>query len=254
MAKKQQARNKPVTQTFQTIKQNVKIFLGVGLVAVVVDLLLWLGGQGESTTGQSFWMAIVFTAFLWTTGKLINYKNPKLSVRKVFYEGSSAFVKMFLVIMFWVACLIPFLVGSLIFAQVNSSIVTATTLEIYAALAGWLLLTALSLYLVLRSIFAAVLILNDTPWRAITASRHMTKQRVLWLSLRLLGWLVITSAPAIFIFSVSARFASSISTQSIHDGLLQGIASALTYLFVLPVISVLLYQLYVHEKSSRPRR
>lgn len=251
MPEKQKTPTRPVAKTLQIVKQNKKLLLGAGLVAAAVDFVLGIGAQQGGNTGQSFWMAIVFAAFLWAAAKLTDYKNPKLNIRKVFYEGSNTFIKLFIVIMFWVVCLTPFLLGSLVFAQINSTVITATTLEKSIAFGVWVFLTVLSLYLVFRTVFAAVMVSSNTPWRAIKRSWNMTKRRVLWLAFNLLGWIIITSIPAIVVYVVSV---SGVLVQPLYINSLQNVASALIYIFVLPIISVLLYQLYTYEKSSRPRR
>lgn len=250
MAPASKTPTKPVKKTIRTLQSHLWLWLSVGLIAALVNWLLGLGsdsnGLQQSSGGldQSIWIAIVFTAFVWTAFRLNKHKAPTPKIRDVFYDGSKAFLKQLLVIMFWILCLMPLLIGSFIVAQVTSPFFPATGVEKTVISIGALLLAVLSGYWVLRTAFAPVLLLDDTPWKSIKASWHMTKRRMRWIALYLIGWSALLLLPSLVLFLLGVL---GPGRGSLLGEILHIVAGSLIFVLVLPFISVLLYQLYVYE-------
>lgn len=241
---------KPVTKTLRHLRRYPGFWLGVGFIAALVDWILSLASQ-QGGVGRSVWLTIVFIACVWAARQLNEKRKHKPAIRDVFYDGSAGFIKQLLVMMFWIACLIPFLAGSFLVARVLSPLFPATGIETTGAVIVWLLLAALSLFWVLRTIFAPVLLLNERPGKSIKDSWHITKQRVRWIALYVIGWFFLLLIPTLTIYYLVG---GNVIEQSFIVESLRVVARGLVFVLVLPFMSVLIYQLYVHETRRRPRR
>lgn len=240
----------PVDKTIEVLRRHIWIWLGVGGIAAAIDWLLRQESE-QGGIGQTLWLVVVFTAAVWAARKLSNNRSEPPSVKDVFYEGSAAFLKQLLVVMFWIVCLLPLMAGSFVFSLINSPLFAATGLEMAGAFVGWLLLAAVSLFWITRTIFAPVLVGKQRPSQAIRFSWRMTKRRAGRLALHAYGWLLITLIPTIAIYYVTL---GGLIQQPAIVSVLQVVANALIFLLVLPFISVLIYQLYAYETRTARRR
>ncbi len=250
MAAAKKTRKKPVTTTVRQLHQHKWLWLGVGLIAAVVDWLIGLSTESGGI-GQNIWIAITLAAFMWSARQFGRSRKYQPTIRSVFYEGSGSFIKQLLIILFWIACLIPFLIGSFLVARIASPLFPASGLEVTIAIVVWVLLAVLSAFWIIRTIFAPVIVLDDTPGRAIKQSWRLTKRHVLRLSGYILGWFILLLIP---IFTVFYMTAGGVVTQSVFVTSLDTIARGLIFVLVLPFMSVLIYQLYANESRQKPRR
>ncbi len=250
MARADTAKNTPVKKTIRLFGQYKWFWIGAGVIAAAVDWLLSLGSQSGGM-GRSLWIVIVFAGFLWAARKLSNTRSAKPAVKHVFYDGSGAFIKQLLVMLFWSICLVPFLLGSVVFQQINSLMFFASGIEKTIAFIGWLLLAAISAFLILRTVFAPVLTQEETPWNAIRSSWRLTKRRVRRLAISVLGSFLVMLLPIVLIYY--ATLGGVVMSPLLVD-ILNILADALVFLLVLPFMSMLIYQLYVYETRTRTRR
>lgn len=231
-------------------RQHAWLLFKLGLILAIFDGLLQFATQEPGSTAQGFLQVVGLTAFIWLARQIHQAKTVPATARAALYQGVGPLIKQFLILMLWVACLLPFIAGSLVYVQITEVAFAPTATEMVAAGALWLFMTLISFYLVMRTVFAAVLVHDVAPVEAVRRSWQMTRRRIWWLGQRILGALLITSVPSILIAYVTAA------------GLLTGLwaqaaallSSALLYILILPVLALVIYQVYEYEKPSRAAR
>lgn len=245
------AKSAPVRSTWRLLRSSKGLIIKLGLTLAVIDALLYIGRESGGGEGaRNFILLIAISAFVWLARQL-SVQEAVSKVRFILYDGVSALVKQLLILLLWTAFSIPFIIGSIIFEQINMPVFAATTAETVAAGVAWFVLSLVSLYLILRTVFAIVLVQTTTPMDAIGHSWRMTKNRTWWLGVRLVGGLVVVLLPAAVLGFVaySGVFSEEWQIRSVLV-----MSDALLYVLVLPVMTLLLYQLYEHERPSRQTR
>lgn len=241
---------RPVRSAWQLLRLHKWLFVRVGMIAIVVDWLLSVTAPPGGGTGQGLWLAIVLTVMVWTARQLHHEKN-QLTARQAFYEGSQAFIKQFLLLLFWTVCLLPFIIGSLVYVTIAVEAFATTTAEQVVAGAVWLLLTIISVYFVIRTVFTVILVHETTPVDTIRRSWRMTRSRAGWLSARVLGWLGIAMLPVLGLYGIAESGLAPLGLLGAQA--LSLVADGLLFIVTLPILAVIIDQLYEHEKPRRTR-
>ena len=242
--------HRPIASALKLVWLHKWLWLRIALIAIVVDLVLVISApmQGGGI-GQNIWLAILVSVFIWVAGHL-SEKDTSITARTAYYKGSHAFVKQFLLLMFWAICLLPFIIGSLVYTEITVVAFAATSVEQVSVGVLWFVLSALSLYLVLRTIFAVVLIHETAPVDAIKKSWRMTKSRVWWLGKRIVGWGLLAFVPVLIVYAISL---SRLITNQLFLEAGAMLADAFILLVTLPVLATIIDQVYEHEKPRRVR-
>lgn len=145
------------------------------------------GTSNSSANYQIFISLIVSLAVIWSIRQVL--AGEKIGVRQAFYQGIYPLVP-FLVIIFVIGLqLIPFAIGSFVITTIlaNSLAISVLELSFWWVIFG--LLSLLSFYMVLSSIFGLYIstLPDMTPLRALRSARGLVVHRRLQLVLRLLG-------------------------------------------------------------------
>jgi hypothetical protein len=247
MPRQKRKLGKPVGATIRQLRHNIVVWLSVGVIAAIVDWLIGLTEQQQGI-GRTMWIAIMFAAFIWAARQFNKSRKHQPTIRRIFYEGPAAFIKELLIISFWIICLIPFVLGTGLMAYLTGSAVPVSSVEMIAGILIWLLSAAVSLFWIIRTIFAPVIALDEAPGSAITQSWRLTKRGVLRLTGYVVGWLLLLSS-IVVIFNVAAANGFSVFMLD-----LKAIGQGLIFVLVLPFMSVLIYQLYADASSQRSRQ
>lgn len=241
--------HRPIARALKLVWLHKWLWLRIGLIAIVVDLMIAFTAPPQGDTGQNVWLAVLVAVFVWVAGRLSMDKSS-LTARDAYYQGSHAFIKQFLLFIFWIICLLPFIIGSLVYGEMLAATFAASTLEQISIGSVWFIMSALSLYFVIRTVFALVLIHETAPVDAIRRSWRMTKSRVWWLGKRIVGWGVLTFVPALLVYVVSL---SGVITNQLLLQVGTMLADAFILIITLPVLATIIDQVYEHEKPRRAR-
>lgn len=150
-------------------------------------LLNSAGGQAGGSNYQLFITLITSLATIWAIRQVL--AGERIRVRQAFYQGMYPLVPFMLVLFVIALQLLPFLIGSSLLSTViqNGLAISGAEQAVWWVVFG--LLSLLSLYLVLSSIFALYIstLPNMTPIKALRSARGLVLHRRLSVGLRLLG-------------------------------------------------------------------
>jgi hypothetical protein len=178
---------------FQTMRDNISdIFTGqfsqiTGGVALFTFLLTSPNANGSAGSSlQAVLLVIVSLALIWALRQA--YAQNKVRIRDTFYLGMYPLVPFLLVLVVIVLQLIPFLIGSFLYSVLVGSGIAALGVEQAVCGIVFALLTILSLYMILSSIFALYIVtLPDmTPMKALRSARELVRYRRLKLFRKLI--------------------------------------------------------------------
>lgn len=225
------------------------LYLKLGLLAAFISTLFTQGSASGDTLVQ-FWSVLVFSGLLWTAQVLDETKPAQLKARTILYDGSASFLKQILIVIVWLFSMLPFLIGAGIFERINQLEFGAGTAEIILAYGIWLLLGILSIYWLLRSLFAPLLALKQTPLAALRGSWVVTKNRTLRLGLYAVVVILLASLPLVVLKAFPVPLSANLWLV-----LAQGVAfELLIFAVTLPFITLAMQQLHEYEHRQKPRR
>lgn len=204
------------------IKANTEEFLGGEVSQASINFALYgdlLGSTSPSSsdvTGAYRMISsiVISLAIIWALRRVI--AGETASIKDAFYKGAYPLVPFFFVLLVIGLQLIPFLIANLIFAAVFGTGIAVTLLEklLWVAIVG--LISLLSIYMLLSSVFAAYIVtLPDmTPMKALRSARALVIHRRISVAIRLLFLLIILGIfvtafvlPVIFVWPVAAEAA-----------------------------------------------
>ncbi|MBW3568978.1 hypothetical protein KY385_02505 [Candidatus Parcubacteria bacterium] len=163
---------------------------GLGASLTLLGVLLSSGGNAGSEAGgvyQLFITLIASLALIWAIRQVS--AGEKVGVKQAFYRGLYPFTQFVLVACVIVLQLIPFLIGNFLLTTAMAGSIAITPIEKSFFIILFLLLSLLSLYMVLSSVFALYIVtLPDmTPVKALRSARDLVLHRRFSVALRLLG-------------------------------------------------------------------
>lgn len=171
--------------------------------------LLGVSGTAADATAGLYQLILALTvslALIWALRQL--HAGKKIRMRDAFYNGMSPFVPFILVLLVIGLQLIPMVIGVALYATIVGAGIAATSLEqvLWALLA--FVLSIVSLYMIMSSLFALYIVtLPDmTPMRALRSARQLVAsrrwtvmRRVLFLPLALVVLTALIVVPLIFV-------------------------------------------------------
>lgn len=190
------------TQTnFMDLKYSVESALGgsvnrFGTGLAVLNSLLGSAGPQSSDVASAYRTAltiIVSLAVIWAFRQIL--AEEKIRIRDTFYLGMYPLIPFILVLFVVGLQLIPLVLANVLYAAVftNGLAITAPEQIIWACAIG--LLSLLSLYMVLSSMFALYIatLPEMTPMKALRSARNLVLHRRLVIFARLLIMLLVVS-------------------------------------------------------------
>lgn len=230
-------------QDYSNIKDTLYGLFGGGTAHVASGLALFLYMVGSSTQTSSasatanpyqfIWLLVVSLALIWALRQL--HAGRTIRVRDSFYKGMYPLITFILVLFVVAVELVPAILGGVLYT-VASSGVASTAIEqfMWATLFG--LLTLLSLYMVVSSLFALYIVClpEMTPLKALRSARQLVTGRrwtvlrkIIFLPVVLLALGAVCMVPVILIVPAFASW-----------------MFFLLGLFVLPILHSYYYALY----------
>jgi hypothetical protein len=195
-----------------------------------------LGAQASEVVGayQSFLIVIFSLASIWLTRQFLLNETPRL--RDAFYKGMYPLIPFILVLFVVALQLLPALFGNFLYSVVTQQGLAVTAIERLIWLILLLLLVALSLYMIISSLFALYIVtLPDmTPLKALRSARELVLHRRLKILVRIVAMPLILVLLAVLIFVPLLIFATPLAEP------LFLLASS----FALVVIHVYFYNVY----------
>jgi hypothetical protein len=182
------------TNFFETKQQINEGFAGEvngwSTAVALLGVLVSSSGSANTEAGgvyQLFISLIISLALIWAIRQVI--AGEKVRMKQAFYQGMYPLVQFFLVICVIVLQLIPFLVGNYLLTTVLTNSITVTIAEKSIFVILFILLSLLSFYMVISSVFALYIVtLPDmTPMRALRSARGLVLHRRFSVALRMLG-------------------------------------------------------------------
>ena len=246
---------RPIRDALQLVWRHKWLWIRIGVLAMLIDWLFIFFVIEEFDLGQGLWRAAMISVLFWAAGRLSFKSNNNVTARQAFYQGPHAVVKQFLIFFFWMICLLGFVLGTLYFELVATGLIFPTQTELAVATTLMFLFGLTGFYLVLRTLFATVLIQELTPVQSIKRSWVITRGRAWWLTLRVAGGIVIALFPSLLLYALLYAIAGSgmISDQTFYVVELFSV-SGLSFIATLPILVTVIDQLYEHEKPRRTRR
>jgi hypothetical protein len=180
---------------FTDLKDQIESLVGQGENRIATSLALFsyalstLGQNGSETAGmyKLFLLLITSLAVIWSVRQIA--AGEKVSAKEAFYKGMYPMVP-FLLVMFVIGLqLIPALLGNLLYSAVSSNDLAVTAPEKVVWVLIYGLLSLLSIYMVLSSLFALYIVTlpNMTPMKALRSARQLVLHRRIAVSLRLIA-------------------------------------------------------------------
>ncbi len=246
--------HRPISSALSIFWRHKWLWLRIGIVAMLVDWLFIFFTVDDFELGQGLWRAMMVSVLFWVAIRLSHNSAKSINARQAFYHGPHALIKQFLILFFWMLCLLGFVVGTLYFELVAVGLFFPTQIELAAATGLMLLLGLIGFYLVLRTIFSTVIIQEASPIESIKRSWAMTRGRAWWLTLRLVGGLVIALLPLIIIYLIlyASLALEAVTEQFFYIAELFAF-SGLSFVLTLPILVTVIDQLYEHEKPRKSR-
>ncbi|HEX7368470.1 MAG TPA: hypothetical protein VF261_02340 [Candidatus Saccharimonadales bacterium] len=152
-----------------------------GGLTVFGILLTSSGGTASDAAGvyQLFLVLMVSLALVWSFRRILAAPGGKLRIRDGFYQGMYPFVPVVLVLIVVGLQLIPAVLGGAFYSVVTSGGIAVTAPEQLSCLAIFIVLAAVSVYMLCSSLFALyIATLPDmTPLKALRSARGLVKYR-----------------------------------------------------------------------------
>ncbi len=203
-----------------SLKSQTEELLGGEVSQTSLNFALYgdlLGSTGPNTTDaigvyRSIFSIVLSLAVIWALRRVI--AGDKAAIKESFYKGMYPIIPFFLVLLVIGLQLIPFLFANLVFAAVFGTGIAVTVLEKILWIVIVVLISLLSIYMLLSSVFAAYIVtLPDmTPMKALRSARALVLHRRVAVAIRLIFLLVVLSilvtafvVPIIFAWPVAAE-------------------------------------------------
>ena len=141
-----------------------------------------------ATANLQFFLTLVFSlAIIWSIRQVLAGEHIRL--KQAFYEGMYPLIPFLLVMMVIGLQLIPFSIGNFLISAVISGGLAVSAAEQFVWWLVFGLLTLLSLYMLISSIFALYIVTlpGVTPLKALRSARGLVLHRRISIGLRLLG-------------------------------------------------------------------
>ncbi len=168
------------------------------------------GGNTASANYQIFISLVVSLAVIWSIRQVL--AGEKIIIRQAFYLGMYPLIPFMAVLLIIGLQLIPALIGNLLLTIVLSGGLAVTLLEKALFWLIFILLSLLSLYMLVSSIFGLYIstLPDMTPLKALRSARSLVLHRRLRVALRLVGlplvmmiFYAVVLVPLIFIFPLA---------------------------------------------------
>ena len=246
--------HRPVRSGLSIFWRHKWLWLRIGIVAMLVDWLFIFFTVEDFELGQGLWRAMMVSVLFWVAIRLSANSEKSVTAREAFYQGPHALIKQFIILFFWILCLLGFVVGTLYFELVAVGLFFPSQAELAVATGLMLLLGLAGFYFVLRTIFSTVIIQEAPPIESIKRSWAMTRSRAWWLTLRIAGGLAVALAPIVVIYSIlyAAVVLEVMSEQVFYMAELL-VFSGVSFAVTLPILVTVIDQLHEHEKPRRSR-
>lgn len=191
-------------------------FASLASGASVFAILVTSAGNGSSQTAgayQLFLGLITSLAVIWALRQIM--AGSAIRIRDAYYQGMYPLIPFILVLIVIGLELIPLLIGSSLYALVITNGIAVNALEKIVFAAIFAVLAAVSIYLIISSIFALYIVtLPDmTPMKALRSARQLVKGRrwallrkILFLPLVLLIAAAIIMVPIIIFLTAVAQW------------------------------------------------
>lgn len=220
-----------------------KLILGTSVLAVVVNLILRLGGGEAVVFYQSVWFVLALSALVWAV-RHAGDKRTNPTVRKAYYNGTAPFLKLILVIFVLSLVTIPFSVGAFLYSAVG--LVTAASNSWWEQAIGiglWSIFAASSLVLLMRLIFAIPIVSLPDVWpvQSLRMSWHLSKGKTGALVGRVLLLIFYTVA-------LVALLGYVLNLTPLNESWQQGLVDVFSIGFVLPLYVVYTFGFYNNLK------
>ncbi|MGI9027321.1 MAG: hypothetical protein ACR2FM_00545 [Candidatus Saccharimonadales bacterium] len=190
------------------VKQELQDYLGneSDQYGTTLALFGYLIGTAGSTAGdaasayQIFLMVVTSLAAIWAVRQILAGLRPGL--RESFYKGMYPLIPFMAVLAVIGLQLTPFLFGNFIFTEVLQNGIAETTLEKALWFILFILLTLLSAYMLISSVFALYIstLPEMTPWRALRSARELVLHRRFAIALRIVAFPLVVSLATALIF------------------------------------------------------
>jgi hypothetical protein len=227
-----------IKQTVGLIRPNLGLVISLVALVVVPANLLSLGDQTDSAQSAYFAIAnlVMTLALLWSFKRLSAGKP--VSLGQAYYEGTAAFTKFFLVLTTLALQLIPLLAGAAVLAFGLSTPGASGWQKALIVLLA-MLLAAPSWYWLPRYLFAVLEVDENTPVRALRASRLKVKGNYWWT----LGRLILIGATLIALL-IPPTLVLGMAYQSTQQSLFLALLQTLAALIFLPLFNAYLLKVY----------
>lgn len=181
-------------RNFVTVKDNLEQVLGGGIHSAgsIATLFTYaLGSSGGSSSASSnyqVFISLLFSlAIIWSIRQVL--AGDRIKIKQAFYQGMYPLVPFILVLFVIALQLIPALIGNFLLSTVLSNGLAVTFMEKSLWWLLFIMLSILSLYMLISSIFALYIstLPNMTPIVALRSARKLVLHRRLSVALRMLG-------------------------------------------------------------------
>lgn len=241
-AKKLEGTHKLLQATAIKFWRHKRSLLKIAVVYVVINSLLQLILSAEvSALYQGIWFVIFSTTIIWFV-RIINNKSGakplKLSLATAYYDGSAPVLRFFLVLLVLLAITAPFSLGLFIYLAVNKLALGALAPRLIAGLV-LTLLSVLSLYCIVRLIFALLVVTLPAikPIGSLRISWKLTRGSSADIAIRLIIYVIYSSL-------IMVPFLLLVSALSLNATLALLIISVVANGVLIPFGYFYLYELY----------
>ena len=226
--------------------QLLGIVMLVSLPVALIGAFAGAGGDTATSAYLTFAQLSMNAAITYAVIQILHHK-AEVGIRRAYYDGSGALVRLILVWFMMVVMLIPALLGILVLQYgiiAPGTVLGAGEKALLIVLAGLLILP--SIYLIIRSLWATFVIFEtpDGPVQALGQSWGLSRKRVL-ATIGRIGALVIFLLLLLALPVIALTFLGQLTKLAIFGVILQVTAAAI----VLPVANLYAYRLYQALKS-----
>lgn len=181
----------------------------LGLVATSTGV----SGQPNSGVYQTIIALVIILAVIWASRQILS--GQKIKARDAFYRGMYPLVPFVLVVTVVSLQLIPLGIAGWLYQVIIAGGIAVQAIEKAIWISFIVLLVLLSLYMVVSSSFALVIVTlpEMTPMRALRSARHLVLhrrgqilRRLAWFATVLILWVAILMIPIIIWLSVIAEW------------------------------------------------
>lgn len=230
--------NEQLIASWQHFIANWRLFLSVGVVAEVVNVLINVLARDADVIKTLWFGLFVAPAIIWAVLHVKRSKRSSMDVKTAYYKASAAALPFFIILLLLTLFTVPFSLGAALFTVANMSFVT-NTLEQIAVLLLWGLLAWPTAWLLIRYSMAMIeAVKGAQPVAALRKSYQLTRNNTKTLFFRHLVFGVL----ALMLLSIVTIL---VSVTGMPDALAAFIIESVLYLFVLPLGFLYHYHLYL---------